>query len=363
MDALSKKGLRHSAFGFRLSAGVLIVLLVFGNSVRSENRAVARVMITLRPQTRTLSDVVRIVDVADLSGGDEALRERIAALDLDDAPAASESLDISPRQIEFRLRLAGVDPRLVSIRGSTLPASTNKLAKAQTVVQLASQSRTANMHLSTEQAVLAAVQACLKKQLPWPEEDIVVQLVQPLPRELRDSPTSATFSAEWRSTGTPLGRITLQIVRQVTGQRTLEVALPFEVRHFEKVLVTSQPIARGQVIVASDLEFGRQDVTQLTGFSSSSDQLVGQKAKRILPAAHVLKTGDLEPVVRVVGPPIVKRLDRVKVIAHSGALHVEMAGEAQKEGRAGDVIKVKNIHSNALISARVLSASEVEVVD
>lgn len=336
------------------------------------------VRMELRPPTRAIADVVRIADVADLSGGDESLRQRIADLDLEDAPQASQSLKVTAPQLEFRLRLAGIDPRLVSIRGSAVSVSGKGAAirsasfsnrpdepKASTPLPSRSQAEGQPVAASeTEQALLAAVKERLKKQLPWPEENIVVQLAQPLPRELRDeSPhsESATYSAELRSSGTPLGRVVARILRKAPGQRTVDVSVSVDVRHFEEVVVATKPLARGHLIAASDLVMGWHDVTQLTGYCTSPEQLVGQKAKRILPAEQIVRAVDVELVARAAEPALVKRRDRVKVIARSGALLVTVVGEAMQDGRAGEVIKVRNVDSNSFLFGRVLSATEVEV--
>lgn len=338
---------------------VVALLLAFAGRA---NAADGPVTITFRTPSRTISDVVRIGDVADLTGGTESLRTRIAELDLDDAPQAGVTPNVTAQQVMFRLRLAGIDPRAVSIRGTT-NASSSKSRDPRVPVKLASQSRTQPDVASTEQAVLAAAVVCLKKQLPWSDESLDVQLAQPLPRELQDAPASAVYLAEWRAAGTPQGRVALRIVRQVAGQKGLDVPVQFDVRHFEEIIVTTRPIARGELIVAADLEIARRDVTQQVGYCTTSDSLVGRKAKRILPAGYVLKAADVETPLRTSEPPLVKRRDRVKVLARSGALVIEMSGEAQQEGRAGDVIKVRNISSNAVISARVLTAGEVEVVE
>lgn len=79
-----------------------------------------RVVITLRAPGPIAAPILRVADVADLRGGDDAMRQRIAALDLEDTPLAGVQTEITPLQIEFRLRVAGIDPQLVAIRGSTV---------------------------------------------------------------------------------------------------------------------------------------------------------------------------------------------------------------------------------------------------
>lgn len=213
--------------------------------------------------------------------------------------------------------------------------------------------------------MLDAAQKCLSKQLPWPQENVVVQLAQPLPRELRERTFSSaiTCSAELRTHGTPLGRVALRVVVQASGQRTLDVPVQLDVRHFEDVVVTTRPVARGQVFSAADLKIGRQDVTFLSGYYTSLDQLVGQQAKRVLPESQLLRAVDFEPVSRVAGPPLVKRRDRVKASARSGVLLVTIVGEAQQDGRVGELIKIKNVDSNTFIYGRVVSATEVEITE
>lgn len=348
----------HRQAGWCGRCGFALCLLV----VASAHAAEAPITIRLRSPNEPITDVVRIGDVADVTGGDESLRRQIAQLDLDDVPAAGQQFDVTPQQVAFRLRLAGIDPQSISIRGM-IGNTPNQPRDSRVPVKWAPQTRAQPDVASAEQAVIAAAVACLKKQLPWSDECLDVQLAQSLPRELQDRPASAGYTAEWRSAGTPQGRIALRIIRQAAGEKSVDVPVQFDVRHFEEIVVTSRPIARGEVIVASDLEIARRDVTQSVGYSTTSESLVGRKAKRILPAGHVLKATDAEAPVRAAEPPIVKRRDRVKVIARSGALVIEMAGESQQDGRAGDVIKVRNITSNALISARVRGAGEVEVVE
>lgn len=349
---------RCGAGGACLRCVVVLLLAFVGDAIAADGP----VTITFRTPTHMISDVVRIGDVADVTGGAGPLRTRIAELDLDDAPQAGVIPNVTAQQVMFRLRLAGIDPQAVSLRGAT-SASPSKPSDPRVPVKLVSQSKTQPEVTSTEQAVLAAAVVCLKRQLPWSDESLDVQLAQPLPRELQDAPASAVYLAEWRSAGTPQGRVALRIVRQAAGQKGLDVPVQFVVRHFEEIVVTTRPIARGELIVAADLEVARRDVTQQAGYCTTSDSLVGRKAKRILPAGYLLKAADVETPARTSEPPLVKRRDRVKVIARSGALVIEMSGEAQQDGRAGDVIKVRNISSNAVISARVLTAGEVEVVE
>ena len=349
-----------------------------------------RVVITLRDSARITSSVVRVVDVAELRGGSEALRKQIASLDLEDAPKDGKQTEISARRIEFRLRVAGIDPRSISIRGSTVQITTSAktgVSRSKTrdegsdveaKLLLASYSKLrsrddqsadndASGKSNIEQVVIEAAQKCLSKQLPWPQENVVIQLAQPLPRELSERALSetATCSAELRTSATPLGRITVRVVLKDIDRRTIDVPVQLDVRHYENVVVTKIPIDRGHLFSLADFATSWQDVTNLSGYCTSPDQFVGQKAKRVFPELQVLRAVDVETPVRstALTSVVVKRRDRVTAFARSGSLCVTSIWEAQQEGRAGEVIKFKNVQSNKEVYGRVLSATEVEATD
>lgn len=362
-----------------------------------------RVVVMLRESARINSGVVRVIDVAELRGGSESLRDQIASLDLQDAPAKGKSAEVTARQIEFRLRVAGIEPRLVSIRGTTVKitasnkASTSRSksrdddASTDAKILLASyaklrasendiEDQAFRNNVSTsravdrdadqpeiEQVVINAAQKCLAKQLPWPEENIVIQLAQLLPRELseRAFTESAICTAEMRSPGTPIGRVTLRVVLKEAGKRSVDAPIQLDVRHYENVVVTKTAFDKGHQFSADDFELSWHDVTNLNGYCTSPDQFEKQRAKRVFPESHIVRATDVEMPSRSSAqmPVLVKRRDRVTAFARSGALLVTSVWEALQDGRQGEVIKFKNILSSKEVYGRVLSATEVEATE
>jgi flagella basal body P-ring formation protein FlgA len=138
-----------------------------------------------------------------------------------------------------------------------------------------------------------------------------------------------------------------------------------DVRHYEEVVVTKKPIDRGHLFTLADFETRRQDVTNVSGYGTSPDQFVGQKAKRVFPESQVIRANDVETPTRSTAllPVVVKRRDRVTAFARSGSLSVTSIWEVQQDGRVGEVIKCKNIQSNKEVCGRVISATEVEATD
>lgn len=62
-------------------------------------------------------------------------------------------------------------------------------------------------------------------------------------------------------------------------------------------------------------------------------------------------------------PQLVKRGDEVRIVARQDGIEVSNAGEALANGRMGEVIRVRNVGSGKVISARVSAGGEVEAQD
>lgn len=362
-------------------AAGLVVIAVAGPPEK-KGAVGERIVVTLRDAARIGSPVIRISDIADLNGGDEALRKRIAALDLEDAPLPGDTLEITPPQVEFRLRLAGIEVDRVAIRGPAVRVSPparppdyqagrrlglrpDQIEIARTVgtIRTVGTESQPTSDSPLEQTVLDAAKKCVLARLPWPVDDVSIRLVQPLRREVRqfDQEDEVTCSAEVRSPGTPVGRVSVRVVLTASGRQTLDVPVVLDVRHFDNVVIATKEIQRGQLIAKPDLYFDRREVTTLFGYCSTSENLIGTKAKRAIGAAQMVRQADVEVAGRPNEPFLVKRRDRVKLIGRTEVLLVTVVGEALQDGRVGEVIKVKNVDSNATVHGRVLNATEVEV--
>ncbi|MBX9582089.1 MAG: hypothetical protein K2X87_17425, partial [Gemmataceae bacterium] len=92
---------------------LLLLLLAAGVAY-----AAGPVVVTLRDQASATTAAVTVGDVADVSGGDPTVRERIARLDLAEFKARDPGLTLTRRAVEYRLRLAGLDPAEVQVAGA-----------------------------------------------------------------------------------------------------------------------------------------------------------------------------------------------------------------------------------------------------
>lgn len=66
-------------------------------------------VITVRPRAFVPEGPVLVSHVATLTGGDTALRQRVAALDVADPPAKGAQITLLRELIAYRLQIAGID--------------------------------------------------------------------------------------------------------------------------------------------------------------------------------------------------------------------------------------------------------------
>lgn len=367
-----------------------------------------RVVISLRASSVTGSNDVLISDIARVDTTNAALKTWIESLDLVDGPRPGESTVISPKLVEFRLRVAGVDPLRVTVRGrhaevtgsvdsthavaERLSSSIERKSGIRTTAYATTTAATVDAPAerpgalppgtgqnpksvaeelrqgkSIEDVIVDAARKAILDQLPWNEEDLSFRLVQSISREAKlvDTSGDCTCTALLRASGPAVGRVNVDVTVVSGQQAPIEIPVSFDVRHFDTVVSTARPIPRGRKIQMDDLYLHRWDVTGAQDYCTQPDKLVGRVAGRTLSAVQIVREQDLERgSANLSGsdqPVLIKRAARVKLTAKIGDLNITVAGEALQDGRVGEIIRVQNVESKSVVQGRVLSADEVEI--
>lgn len=150
------------------------------------------------------------------------------------------------------------------------------------------------------------------------------------------------------------GRILL--LSQCPGSKPWKVYLPVNIKAYRPVVVVTDNISRGQSLSLADLALQEREISRYTNHSLHSlNQAVNQVAKKHLRSGSVLSSMHIGP------PKVIKRGSKIDIVASSGRVSVRMAGKAMADGRVGDQIKVKNLSSNKILQAQVVSSSLVSV--
>jgi len=150
---------------------------------------------------------------------------------------------------------------------------------------------------------------------------------------------------------------TVMTVVQVNGQDFTRVNLKFDVKLYDQVVVVNSQIGSGEILTADNLGYQRMDIGRLgPGYYLDMNKVLGLVTRRSLMPGMVL-TGAM-----VNKPVLIKRGNLVHIIARIGSMEVTATGQAMQDGSEGQLIRVKNINSTKIISAKVLDGSTVQVL-
>ena len=129
-----------------------------------------------------------------------------------------------------------------------------------------------------------------------------------------------------------------------------------QVHQMAEVLVAQEYIRRGSLIRREDFVLKKFDLNQLKyGYFTDINEVLGKPMKR-----HLSRGAVLTPAAIAVAK-VIKRGERVTIIAETGGISVHATGEALEDGGLGDIIRVKNLNSRKEIEARVDGPGRVKV--
>ncbi len=151
-----------------------------------------------------------------------------------------------------------------------------------------------------------------------------------------------------------VGRITVGV--RCPGGHPWTVYLSMTIRIYETVVTAARPLAKGAILGPADIAMVRMEVSRLRGaYLVDRKQAIGKQTKRPL-RANASITNNL-----LVSPPLVRRGERVTLLANVAHLEVRMEGKALMDGARGDLIRVKNVKSNRIVEGRVKDTGLITV--
>lgn len=257
------------------------------------------IVIILQPDAVVEDSVIYLDQIAKVTGSGP-LRQRIAKLDVGELKVGVERVAISAEQVRFRLLLAEIDSARFRVSGSK-----------QTQV------RESDAPITPRKIVAAA------------EE--VVRLRYPGNR------ANATFAAQNRVI---LPTISLTPTDRVRFEAKVRGSVPLDGRARAEVTILVNGEPREFIAVTVD-------VVELDPIVQVAAKGLRTDVKPIAPA----------PKAEV----IVKTRDTVKMVQYLSVGRLETLGEAQQDGRLGEMIRVRNIASNRVVVGRVEALGVVVV--
>ena len=150
-------------------------------------------------------------------------------------------------------------------------------------------------------------------------------------------------------------RVTVEV--RCEGPKPWKLYVPVRRVIFQEVIVAARPLTRGSILTPDDIILTEYDTSRLPkGYILKDKHAVGQKLRRAVKAGDPITPGLLDT------PVMVKRGQKVSLVAQSGALTVRMAGIAKADGILGQIIEFENQNSKRLVQAIVRSPQSAEIL-
>ncbi|WP_233840646.1 flagellar basal body P-ring formation chaperone FlgA [Dyella sp. 2HG41-7] len=154
--------------------------------------------------------------------------------------------------------------------------------------------------------------------------------------------------------GTP-SRVAVAV--SCTGTPGWTIQVPVQMQVFRNVLVTTRPLARGDMLGPSDVHVEERDIARLGyGYIEALDQILGHSLGRPLIAGVVLEPGDFN------GRETVHSGEEVQLVAQLDGIEVRTSGMALDGGDTGARLRVRNANSGRIINGIVIAAGQVQAL-
>jgi len=134
------------------------------------------------------------------------------------------------------------------------------------------------------------------------------------------------------------------------------IYVPVRLHQWRRVVVAAAALPPNRPLTAADLTMARIDTATLPSAPVAEPaQVVGKLLRTNVPAASPILAAQLE------APVLIHRDQKVLVTLNDGAITVKTTLVAEQDGRAGDIIALRNPSSQKVIHATVTADGEAEM--
>ncbi len=177
---------------------------------------------------------------------------------------------------------------------------------------------------------------------------------KPLDRQLALPKCSVPLEAYTNAQTIKAGIISVGI--RCLGQQRWSLYTSVKLTIYKNVLVLTRSLKRNSLIQPSDVKLTKRATNQLHhGYFSSYKQIKSQVTTRHLQEGTVLQLAHLSP------PKLIKRGEKVTILARSPTFNIQMPGKALMDGHLGEQIRVRNIKTKKIIEGRVIKPGVITV--
>jgi flagella basal body P-ring formation protein FlgA len=298
----------------------------------------APVAVAVNAEVTVTGPQLTLGELASITGDDKDRIKELAAIKLGNAPSPGHRLALTSDALGARLAAANADLSEITW---TVPPTIVVTTAAQTI--------------SGERLAAAAAEA-LQNQLGGDGDN-----------ELAITPLGTAPDIQ-----VPLGHVDLKadmpagirynaptgVVVSVStdGRPFTTVSLRFNVKAYQQVVVAARNIAAREEITTENVRVERREIGKMAGYVTSIDKVLGLAARRPVTAGTPLTEAAVDK------PVLIKRGTNVTILVKAGGMVITAGGQAMQEGREGEVIRVQNVISKRIVSARVVDTNTVQVI-
>lgn len=319
----------------RIVVGLLILAAAVGGRALD---AAGITSVRVYDRAEVDDDQMLLGALARIDGEDAALVRKLQGVVIGRSPLPGKTRTLEAAVILGRLRQSGHEPERLDLQVPPeivvgRAATTIEREQVEQIVRRFLQQQAAGMR--SESFVIKDIR--VPEAVVLPKGPLTTHVAGPKNLELAGSvPLQVTFSVK------------PDFERRVWVTAQLERRL--------NVVVARRPLGRFKPIEAEDIEVQAVDLAGLPADRiEDPEAAIGKRTRRAVDSGAVLRPDLLESM------PLVKRGDRVRIVAETAGLRISAFGQAKQKGAQGELIPVVNLDSNKVIHARVVDSQTVRI--
>lgn len=300
--------------------------------------------IILRDRAQVETGIVRLADVAELSGASTAI-DTLSQIELFPAPAVGSRRFLRIRELQDMLA-----DRQVNLLDNRLSgASVVEIVNARPIAKA-----TPAVNINTTRATKEIRTALVSYLRQFAGKQDMFDVIVAANSETAMALQAADYRFDVRGGQQPwVGRQRFEIVPE--GQAE-PIAVDVEVTKSPVIVVAVRTVSRGAMVQASDVELVPQtNQRPIDGVLSRIEDVVGREAPQGLAVGQIVTNKTVQ------AQRLIQKGNIVTVYARSSGLKVRTTARAKEDGSLGGVIAVESVLNRQAFFARVVGIDEVEV--
>lgn len=212
----------------------------------------------------------------------------------------------------------------------------------------------AGQKIESHAAIIQAVQQFLESQPEIQQHSKYTLQIGHLDSRLRLNACDQPLETYLSPGGKLSGKTSVGV--RCTAPKPWALYVPATVNLITDVYRTVRPLPRDHIINEQDIVSVEYNASRLNyGYFTRKEDLIGKQTRRRLKQNQVITPNQITEAL------IIKRGEKISLIAKSDNFAIKMKGEALMNGVLGERIRVKNMSSKRIIEGTVTQNGEVTV--